>query len=238
MEYLAMANGDKFAVFKLFGDRLLERWDDAVRAPEMFVEAYCEGFSPAWPFSAALKAELEKIKHLERQEAVAAMTQIVTKAKPNKGKKIKLETADRLYCDLLNRLHRINRNKEFGVAVPLVLLFGSYMRRESVVGDIDIAALLIYKRSHQTRKRYFWERGQNNIEGDEAPYVEVQKAIRNRSGWISLHSFDDVRPFPFKVAYAHWSAKKLAKDFENGLVGIDTFFDGAEQIRRHACKYA
>ena len=55
--------------------------------------------------------------------------------KKNKGKKISLETADRLFGGFKERLSRAPSYVEFGVDVPIVLLFGSYLRREPQVGD-------------------------------------------------------------------------------------------------------
>lgn len=58
--------------------------------------------------------------------------------KRNKGKKISLDAADRLFAGFEERLNRLPSYEEFGAAVSLVLLFGSYLRREPEVGDIDM----------------------------------------------------------------------------------------------------
>jgi hypothetical protein len=72
-------------------------------------------------------------------------------AKKNKGKKISLETADRLFTGFKERLSRIPSYEEFGVDVSLVLLFGSYLRREPEVGDIDIAVLTTRRANYDAR---------------------------------------------------------------------------------------
>ena len=72
-------------------------------------------------------------------------------AKKNKGKKISLETADRLFTGFKERLSRIPSYEEFGVDVSLLLLFGSYLRREPQVGDIDIAVLTTRRANYDKR---------------------------------------------------------------------------------------
>src|SRR5260370_822098 len=60
--------------------------------------------------------------HRPRPELESPLTK-----KRNKGKKISLDTADRLFAGLQERLNRLPDHEEFGVSVPLVLLFGSYL---------------------------------------------------------------------------------------------------------------
>jgi hypothetical protein len=56
--------------------------------------------------------------------------------KENKGRKITLPVADRQFASFPDRIHEVNSNHDFGIEVPLAILFGSYMRREAKVGDI------------------------------------------------------------------------------------------------------
>lgn len=53
-------------------------------------------------------------------------------------KKILLRTADRLFAEFMNRLAESNRNTRFGYFVEEVILFGSFLRREAEVTDIDL----------------------------------------------------------------------------------------------------
>jgi predicted nucleotidyltransferase len=71
--------------------------------------------------------------------------------KHGKGKKISLDTADRLFAGFKERLNRVPDHEEFGVTVPLVLSFGSYLRREPEVGDIDLAVMTLAKPNDEAR---------------------------------------------------------------------------------------
>lgn len=116
-------------------------------------------------------------------------------AKKNKGKKISLDTADRLFTGFKVRLSRIPSYDEFGVDVSLVLLFGSYLRREPEVGDIDIAVLTTHRANYDKRAKQLREAGKNKniIEDVYGPQLEVLKFLKNRSPWFALHEMDEVQ---------------------------------------------
>jgi predicted nucleotidyltransferase len=158
-------------------------------------------------------------------------------AKKNKGKKISLDTADRLFTGFKEPLNRIPSYDEFGVDVSLVLLFGSYLCREPEVGDIDIAVVTTHRANYDKRAKQLREAGKskNIIEDLYGPQLEVLKFLKNRSPWFALHEMDELRHMK-NVSFAivhHTSAfQKLVALYERNQLTGEEFLIRCEEVRK------
>lgn len=157
--------------------------------------------------------------------------------KKNKGRKISLDTADRLFTGLKERLNRLPDYEEFGASVPLVLLFGSYLRREPEVGDIDLAVMTIPKPNHEDRRKALFEAGRFNSSFMEeliGPEKEVLQFIKNRSSWLALHDFSDavwLKDLSFKVIHCDPEFHSLADQLERNELTREEFLRAADNLR-------
>jgi hypothetical protein len=109
--------------------------------------------------------------------------------KHNKGRKISLDAADRLFVGFRERLSRLDQHEEFGITVPLVLLFGSYYRREPEIGDLDLAVLTIDKSNWDTRREQLAAAGKSGtgiFDHLGGPEKEVLQFLKNRSRAFSV----------------------------------------------------
>jgi predicted nucleotidyltransferase len=155
--------------------------------------------------------------------------------KRNKGKKISLETADRLFAGLKERLNRLQSYEEFGVSVPLVLLFGSYLRREPEVGDIDLAVLTIPRPNHEDRRKALFEAGRfksSFMEELQGPQKEVLQFIKNHSSWLALHDFSEalsMKDLSFRVVYCAQEFRALVDRLERNELTGEEFLKAADE---------
>jgi predicted nucleotidyltransferase len=104
-------------------------------------------------------------------------------AKKNKGRKIHRPTATRLLSDFLTRVDEVNRSEKFAFFVVEVRLFGSYLRGEAMVGDVDLAFSLCRKTMGKLRARTLEiarETGRPNVSFDEklCEKLSVNEVVR------------------------------------------------------------
>jgi predicted nucleotidyltransferase len=157
--------------------------------------------------------------------------------KRNKGKKISLDTADRLFVGFQERLNRVSDHEEFGVAVPLVLLFGSYLRREPEVGDIDLSVMTLPKPNHEVRKKELIEAGRFSSSFMEelcGPEKEVLQFLKNRSGWLALHDFSEaprLKDLSFKVVHCSAEFQPLLDRLQRNGLSDEEFLKAADVLR-------
>ncbi len=157
--------------------------------------------------------------------------------KKNKGKKISLETADRLFTGFKERLSRVTSYEEFGVDVALVLLFGSYFRREPQLGDIDVAVLTIPRANYDNRVNELRQAGKsrNLIEELYGPQFEVIKFLKNRSQWFAVHEVDELRQMKdVRFAVVHYTPlfQNVLSLFEKNRLTGEQFLIRCEQLRK------
>lgn len=151
----------------------------------------------------------------------------------NKGKK-----ADNVFAGFEERLKRLPDDEKFGTAAPLVLLFGSYMRREPEVGDMDLTVLTIPNANHETRKMELnaarLPRGLFEELG--SPKKEVLQFLRNRSRWLALHEFSEVLlmkgELAFKVVYCSQEFQPLVDRWRRNELSGKEFLTAADELRR------
>jgi predicted nucleotidyltransferase len=166
--------------------------------------------------------------------------------KKNKGKKISLDTADRLFAGFEERLKRLPEQKEFGVAVPLVLLFGSYLRREPEVGDIDLAVMTEHLPNYELRIKQLNEARNSGVSFlDElyGPEKEVRQFLKNRSGWLALHDFYEtlsMNDLSFKDVHFSEEFRPLVNRLEEkkltGIAFLQAAVELGQQIHRRMRK--
>jgi predicted nucleotidyltransferase len=122
-------------------------------------------------------------------------------AKRNKGKQIRRATADRLLADFLRRVEQVNRNEEFAFFVEEVRLFGSYLRGEEMVGDVDVAFSMMRKTMGKLSARCL-AIGKHR-EDYERAMGEVERFLRARSRWLDFAAVENLEKHGFanKIIY-------------------------------------
>jgi predicted nucleotidyltransferase len=157
--------------------------------------------------------------------------------KRNNGRKISLDAADRLFTGFREQLSRLEQHEEFGFTVPLVLVFGSYFRREPEVGDLDIAVLTMRRSNWETRREQLAEAGKSGTSFFDyigGPEKEVLQFLKNRSSWIGLHdlsglvSLADLR---FEVVHCSPAFQPLVDRFQREELTGNEFIRLAEKLK-------
>ena len=157
--------------------------------------------------------------------------------KRNKGRKISLDAADRVFTGFRERLSRLAEHEEFGFTVPLVLVFGSYFRREPEVGDLDIAVLTIRKSNWETRREQLAKAGKSGtsfIDDIGGPEKEVLQFLKNRSSWIGLHDLSGVvflAGLRFEVIHCSPAFQPLVDRFRREELTGNEFLRLAEELK-------
>jgi predicted nucleotidyltransferase len=157
--------------------------------------------------------------------------------KKNQGRKISLDTADRLFTGFKERLMRVSFHEEFGVDVALILLFGSYFRREPEVGDIDLAILTTHRPNFEERAKQLRVAGRskNIVEDLYGPQFEVLRFLKNRSGWFALHEIGELRRMghvAFSVVHHVPALQSLVERYKQKFMTGDEFLRAVEEIKR------
>jgi hypothetical protein len=115
-------------------------------------------------------------------------------------RRISLATADHLFSGLVERIPLANANRKFAFFVQEVVLYGSYLRREKTVGDIDIAMQFAMKTEPKLHERvaFFMRRDKVDWRGGyDRAVTEVSKFLTNGSKYFHDSDADNVkRSFP------------------------------------------
>src|SRR6266436_5693515 len=116
--------------------------------------------------------------------------------------KIPRERAERIVAGLAKRVDEVNGNPDYVYGVSDAVVFGSYVRREPFLGDVDIAERLErrakdqneHERCEKARIAVAHENGrrfQNFVDQLFWPEHEVFLYLKARTRGLSLHSFDE-----------------------------------------------
>jgi hypothetical protein len=92
-----------------------------------------------------------------------------------KPRKILLRTADRLFQGFLNRLAESNRNTQFAYFVEEVILFGSFLRREEQVTDIDLCVKYYRKTQAKLNQKILRLMRDHCVGADEAYELSLEE---------------------------------------------------------------
>jgi predicted nucleotidyltransferase len=115
---------------------------------------------------------------------------------------LRLATARRELEEFLNRVHIVNDSDYFLFRVRKALVFGSYLRGEERLNDIDVAVELVHRETDSKRRRAANQkrveealrkgRRFNNLTEELSwPQQEVILYLKARSRAIALHATDD-----------------------------------------------
>lgn len=124
-------------------------------------------------------------------------------ARASGAKRLKRETAAQALESFMSRVAEVNADPRFLVRVTRVVVYGSYIRGEETVGDLDIAVDYESKLTGEERKEAFKKHfkasgriGRGVLDVWQWPELEVKLFLKNRKRTISLHSFYDFQTMP------------------------------------------
>jgi hypothetical protein len=172
------------------------------------------------------------------QKALIAAGWRAKRKKPTR--RISLEKADELFSGLVKRVAQANSNRKFAFFVQEILVYGSYMRREKTVGDIDIAMQFAMKVQAKVDERISFYMRRNQVEwreGYNRAITEVSSFLTSRSKYF--HDSDAAlvkRSFPYEVVYKMPALKKYERlvsqtDGLNDVEHLHEFLEKAELSR-------
>ena len=109
--------------------------------------------------------------------------------------------ADQIIVALLKRVEEANA-MDFAYRIPTVIVYGSYVRGETFLSDVDIAVELEGKwdwdeerdRREKERIKFAFASGRtfsNFIDQLSWPKYEVQRYLKARTRGLSVHALDD-----------------------------------------------
>jgi hypothetical protein len=137
------------------------------------------------------------------QQALIAAGWRAKKKPPTR--RISLKRADQLFSGLVERIPRANANRGFAFFVQEILVYGSYLRREKTVGDIDVAMQFAMKTQAKLDERIAFFMRRHKVDwrgGYDRAVTEVSNFLTNRSKYF--HDSDAAtvkRSFPYRVVY-------------------------------------
>ena len=111
--------------------------------------------------------------------------------------RIPLKKADEIYKLFLERVKEVNENDYYLVGVEQVILFGSYLKREEDIGDIDIATKLKIKdlpdmpQKLDERRKQLKKGNSNFLNYLNAPTYEVELFLKSKNRYLDFTGVDD-----------------------------------------------
>lgn len=199
--------------------------NDSIRSRSCLISRFCRWSptqykSPAYiekRVSALLKALLEqgyiepeeKLYPDERQfYMLTALGKEFSRA--SGAKRVKRETATQVLDGFMARVAEINSDPRFLVRVTRAVVYGSYVRGEETVGDLDLAVAYESKIISEERQRVYTEHFKASGRAYRAfgeewlwPETEVNQFLKNRKRTISLHSFHDFQNMPKSANFTY-----------------------------------
>jgi len=115
------------------------------------------------------------------------------------AKRIHRATAEEALRELIKRIHLVNADSRYLYSVGRVAVFGSYLRSQPKLGDVDVAVDLHPRIPIDNERRwvdifrkYAWESGRNLSTFDaelDWPRQEVLLVLKSRKRSLSMHSW-------------------------------------------------
>ena len=198
LEVFRLASGERLAEF--------ERLSPPPGAPSP-LEVAGKAFARSFATPKDLCDFIDKVptREMTFQDSLIAAGWRAKKKKPNR--RISLEKADQLFSGFVERIPEANSNRRFAFFVQEVLVYGSYLRRQSTVGDIDIAMQFAMKTNAKLNERisFYLRRGAavDWKEGYDLAITEVSNFLTKRSKYF--HNADGAtvrRSYPYELVYA------------------------------------
>ncbi|HYX38928.1 MAG TPA: nucleotidyltransferase domain-containing protein [Oligoflexus sp.] len=128
---------------------------------------------------------------------------------------IKRARAEKMVAEMLERIQKINTNPDYLWRVALVVVFGSFVRGEELLSDVDVGVRLVRRPGlanevygQQSKERVELARKQGKRFGsyiDEIvwPSTEVWNAVKSRTIGLSLHDMDQADEREMILAGTH-----------------------------------
>lgn len=119
------------------------------------------------------------------------------------AKRVKRATAAQTLEGFMSRVAEVNADPRFLVRVTRAVVYGSYVRGEETVGDLDLAVDYESKLTGEERKEAFKKHfkasgriSRGVLDLWQWPELEVKLFLKSRKRTISLHSFYDFLTMP------------------------------------------
>lgn len=124
-------------------------------------------------------------------------------ARASGAKRVKRGTAAQTLEGFMARVAEVNANPRFLVRVTRAVVYGSYIRGEETVGDLDLAvdyeSKLAGGRQEEAIRKHFEESGRKArsfLDEYQWPELEVKLFLKSRKRTISLNSFYSFQNMP------------------------------------------
>lgn len=177
----------------------------------------------------ALLLKMREASKCVRESGLKKLEEVFAVIKKNRGRKISLAAADRQYSSFLKRVEEVNANKKYGMEIPLVILCGSYLRREPSVGDIDVVTLFTRRPSFADRERQLLrtKRAGNIIEQIFAVEFDVRRQLQHRSTWIHQVPWEEFSQLKcdYRIVHAHGEYEALVNRLRTSPRKLITMFE-------------
>jgi predicted nucleotidyltransferase len=176
-------------------------------------------------------------REMQFQDSLIAAGWRAKKKKPTR--RISLEKADLLFSTFVERISEANANREFAFFVQEVLVYGSYLRRQNTVGDIDIAMQFAMKTNAKLNERisFYLRKGAavDWKEGYGLAIGEVSNFLTKRSKYF--HDADSAtvkRSYPYQLVYAMPELQEYVRlvDQTPNSASVDHLHQFLEQAER------
>lgn len=121
------------------------------------------------------------------------------------ARRVHRSTVEKLLLEIMQRVQYMNTSDDFLMKVTELVVYGSYLRGEERLGDLDLAYSVDYKHrpaSHvefvKMLDRHFRKSGRTSkgIADLFWPGVQVRLYLRNRKRTVSLHEMHDFMDMP------------------------------------------
>jgi hypothetical protein len=234
LEVFRLASGERLAEF--------DRLSPPPSAPSpLQVAGKAFGRSFATPKDLCDFIDKVPTREMTFQDSLIAAGWRAKKKKPNR--RISLEKADQLFSGFVERIPEANSNRRFAFFVQEVLVYGSYLRRQSTVGDIDIAVQFAMKTNAKLNERisFYLRRGAavDWKEGYDLAITEVSNFLTKRSKYF--HNADGAtvrRSYPFELVYAMPKLQEYARlvDQTANWPSVEHLHQFLEQAERRTSK--
>lgn len=207
LEVFRLASGERLAEF-----RPLSPPPGAPSPLEIAGKAFGRSFSTPKDLCDFMDAVPKR--EMKFQAALIAAGWRAKKKTPTR--RISLEKADLLFSAFVERIPLANSNRKFAFFVQEVLVYGSYLRRQRTVGDIDIAIQFAMKTDAKLNERISFYRRKNAAmdwkQGYGLAISEVSSFLTKRSKYF--HDADAAtvkRSYPYQLVYAMPELKQYAQ---------------------------
>ncbi|MBV9180241.1 MAG: hypothetical protein JO356_02930 [Acidobacteria bacterium] len=197
LEVFRLASGERLSEFGA-----LSPPPGALSALEIARKAFGRRFSTPRDLTDYISAVPERREMIFQRDLIAAGWRA---KKKTPTRRISLASADQLLSDLVERIPLANANRKFAFFVQEILIYGSYLRKEKTVGDIDIAMQFVMKTDPKLNERvaFFMRRHKVDWQGGyDRAVTEVSKFLTNGSKYFHDSDADNVkRTFRYRVIY-------------------------------------